>query len=203
MVCAQLFVVWFCGQFIVYYTGKPVDMWSMGVILYMLLGGYPPFYEPDDDQKAMFRKILSASYQFHADTWDVVSDEAKDMIRGLLTLDPERRLTVDQCLAHPWLSKPRSELVVRDLNRNMLVLKNFRTARVLQVGAAGANIAIDVIRHLSGANLSKGYTVNDAAIDVLRKISGANLNDIAVDAARKRSAANLFKSTSPPASNKI
>jgi serine/threonine protein kinase len=125
------------------------------------------------------------------------------MIRGLLTLDPERRLTVDQCLAHPWLSKPRSELVVRDLNRNMLVLKNFRTARVLQVGAAGANIAIDVIRHLSGANLSKGYTVNDAAIDVLRKISGANLNDIAVDAARKRSAANLFKSTSPPASNKI
>ncbi len=175
-------------------TGKPVDMWSMGVIMYMLLGGYPPFYEPDDDQKAMFRKILSASFQFHADTWDVVSEEAKDMIRGLLTLDPEKRLTADQCLSHPWLAKPREELVVRNLDRNMLVLRNFKAARVLQVGAIGANIAIDVIRHISGANLAAGYNINDVAIDVMRKISGANLNDIAVDAARKRSAANLHKS---------
>lgn len=172
-------------------------MWSMGVILYMLLGGYPPFYEPEDDQKAMFRKILAADYQFHADTWDVVSDEAKDLIRGLLTLDPARRLTADQCLAHPWLSKPRTELVAHDLNRNLVTLKNFRANRLLSVGAAGATIAIDVIRHLSGASLLKGgYSVNDAAIDVMRKISGASLNELAQDAARKRSSVATAASSS-------
>ncbi len=127
-------------------------------MVYMLLGGYPPFYEPDDDQKAMFRN-------------------------------------------HPWLNKPRSELIVRDLNRNMMVFKNYRTARVLNVGAVSANIAIDVIRHLSGASLTNGYTVNDAAVGILRKISGASLNDIAADAAIKRSASNVFKS-SPHSSNK-
>ncbi len=183
-------------------AGKPVDMWSFGVVLYMLLGGYPPFYEPDDDQKAMFRKILAAKFEFHADTWDVVSPEAKDMIRGLLTVDPLRRLTAAQCLAHPWIGKSRTDLVLHNLDRNMLQLRNFKSARVLQVGAAGANIAIDVIRHLSGANLSPGYNINDAAIDVMRKISGASLTDLAVDSARKRSSkANLYANT-PAANNK-
>lgn len=164
------------------FLGKPVDMWSMGVVLYMLLGGYPPFYEPEDDQKAMFRKILSASFQFHADTWDVVSEEAKDLIRGLLTVDQEKRLTVDQALKHPWIYKNRAELEEHTLEKSVVVFKQYKTNLFMQLGSMAANAAISVVRQLSGANLS----VNDVAISVARKLSGGSLTDVAVESARRR-----------------
>eukprot|EP01038_Epipyxis_sp_PR26KG_P008075 gene8075-10938_t len=96
--------------------GKAVDMWSFGVILYILLGGYPPFH--DENQKNLFRKILRCDYKFHPEFWSAVSDEAKDLIKGLLVLNPHQRLTVDQALAHPWLQKAAAELAARDLNAN-------------------------------------------------------------------------------------
>jgi calcium/calmodulin-dependent protein kinase I len=49
--------------------GKPVDMWAMGVVLYMLLGGYPPFYQSEEDSRAMYRRILLGNYQFHPEYW--------------------------------------------------------------------------------------------------------------------------------------
>lgn len=82
--------------------GKPSDMWSAGVICYILLGGYPPFHD-DRDQRALFRKIKKGQYEFHVEYWAHVSDEAKDLIRGLLTVDMMERLTVDQALNHPWV----------------------------------------------------------------------------------------------------
>ena len=178
--------------------GKPVDLWSLGVVLFMLLGGYPPFYEPEDDQKTMFRKIVNAEYEFHAENWAEVSEEAKDLIRGLLTLDPRKRLTVDQALEHPWLRKSREELVVHQLNKNMVALRTFRAARSAAAQAtvlAGATVAIEVARQLSGANLTKAININDVAINVVRKLSGANLNDAVIEAARKRSGASLAGST--------
>ncbi|KAJ1389528.1 kinase-like domain-containing protein, partial [Ochromonadaceae sp. CCMP2298] len=74
---------------------------SFGVILYILLGGYPPFH--DDDQKLLFRKIKAGVFEFHAEYWDPVSDQAKDLISRLLCMDPEQRLTAAQALAHPWM----------------------------------------------------------------------------------------------------
>jgi calcium/calmodulin-dependent protein kinase I len=59
--------------------GKPADMWSFGVILYILLGGYPPFH--DDNQRTLFRKICKGDYTFHPDYWSGVSSDAKDLIR--------------------------------------------------------------------------------------------------------------------------
>jgi calcium/calmodulin-dependent protein kinase I len=67
--------------------GKTVDMWSFGVILYILLGGYPPFH--DENQRALFKKIIKGDYEFHHDYWSGVSDEAKQLIQGLLTVDPK------------------------------------------------------------------------------------------------------------------
>lgn len=179
-------------------AGKPVDMWSLGVVLYMLLGGYPPFYEPEDDQKTMFRKIVNAEYQFHVENWEGVSTEAQDLVRGLLTLDVKNRLTVDQALDHPWLRKAREELVVHNLGKNMQLMRTFRASRAATAHAtvaAGATIAIEVARKLSGVNITKPINMNDVAINVVRKLSGTNLNDAVIEAARKRSGAKLTTRT--------
>jgi len=78
-----------------------VDLWSVGVITYVLLCGYPPFYATS--QPALFEKIIKANYNFPNPEWSVISDTAKDFIKNLLLLDPKKRLTAEQCLEHPFL----------------------------------------------------------------------------------------------------
>lgn len=102
-------------------------MWSFGVILYILLGGYPPFH--DDNQRALFRKIVKGDYQFHPDYWSAVSNEAKDLIRGLLTLNPSKRLTVQQALQHPWVKAADEELLVHRLDGNLAELRKYQATR--------------------------------------------------------------------------
>jgi len=81
---------------------KSVDMWSVGVILYILLSGYPPFYA--DSAPALFKKIMDVKYDFDDSVWDDISDSAKDLIRNLLVKDPSKRYTAQQCLTHPWIT---------------------------------------------------------------------------------------------------
>jgi len=78
-----------------------VDLWSVGVITYVLLCGYPPFYATS--QPALFEKIIKANYNFPNPEWSVISDSAKDFIKNLLLLDPKKRLTAEECLEHPFL----------------------------------------------------------------------------------------------------
>jgi len=78
-----------------------VDMWSIGVIIYILLCGYPPFYA--DNAPALFKKIMDVKYDFEDPSWDEVSDHAKTLIRSLLKKDPNERLTAKQCLDDPWV----------------------------------------------------------------------------------------------------
>jgi len=80
--------------------GSAVDMWSSGVIMYILLCGYPPFYSDNDAQ--LFESILSANYHFHSPYWDNISKEAKDVIRALLVPDPSDRLTATQTKEMEW-----------------------------------------------------------------------------------------------------
>jgi len=80
---------------------KSVDLWSVGVITYVLLCGYPPFYATT--QPALFEKIIKANYSFPEPEWAYVSDTAKDFIRNLLVLDPKKRMTAEECLEHPFL----------------------------------------------------------------------------------------------------
>ncbi|KAI9348318.1 kinase-like domain-containing protein [Zopfochytrium polystomum] len=85
--------------------GKEVDLWSIGVISYILLCGYPPFY--DQNNAVLFRQIMAGRYEFDRPWWDNVSEEAKDFIRHLLVLDPRQRYTAKQALGHPFIARER------------------------------------------------------------------------------------------------
>jgi calcium/calmodulin-dependent protein kinase I len=80
-----------------------VDIWSIGVITYILLCGYPPFYDPGEQQGKLFEQITAGRYEFPSGDWDGISAEAKDFIRNILVTDPQRRMTSKQCLQHSWL----------------------------------------------------------------------------------------------------
>jgi len=81
--------------------GKPVDMWSVGVIAYILLSGTPPFYHKN--VRELFKKIMAADYKFPPEKFDSVSAEGVDFIKGLLVVDPEKRMSAEQALGHAWL----------------------------------------------------------------------------------------------------
>ncbi|KAI1238680.1 hypothetical protein IHE44_0013420 [Lamprotornis superbus] len=81
--------------------GKPVDMWACGVILYILLVGYPPFW--DEDQHRLYQQIKAGAYDFPSPEWDTVTPEAKDLINKMLTINPAKRITASEALKHPWI----------------------------------------------------------------------------------------------------
>mmetsp|Transcript_41034 Transcript_41034/g.102035 ORF Transcript_41034/g.102035 Transcript_41034/m.102035 type:complete len:352 (-) Transcript_41034:666-1721(-) len=91
---------------------EQVDLWSIGVIVYILLCGFPPFYGDNDAQ--MFKKIKSGTYKFLTPYWDPISQEAKDFVAKLLVVDPKKRMTAADALKHPWLTQtagtPRDNL---------------------------------------------------------------------------------------------
>jgi calcium/calmodulin-dependent protein kinase I len=80
-----------------------VDCWSLGVILYVMLCGFPPFYA--DDNNTLFNMIKTADFEFHSPYWDNVSENAKDLIKKLLVVEPEKRLNTEEILKHPWLTQ--------------------------------------------------------------------------------------------------
>lgn len=83
--------------------GKEIDIWSAGVILYILLSGVPPFWA--ETEKGIFNAILQGEIDFVSDPWPSISDGAKDLIRKMLTQDPKKRVTSAQVLEHPWLKE--------------------------------------------------------------------------------------------------
>eukprot|EP01099_Mayorella_cantabrigiensis_P008832 TRINITY_DN872_c0_g1_i1.p1 TRINITY_DN872_c0_g1~~TRINITY_DN872_c0_g1_i1.p1 ORF type:complete len:322 (+),score=86.21 TRINITY_DN872_c0_g1_i1:63-968(+) len=80
---------------------KEVDLWSIGVITYILLCGFPPFY--NEDVPKLFEQILNADFDYPEEYWKDISQNAKDFINKLLVVDPKKRLTASQALEHDWL----------------------------------------------------------------------------------------------------
>ncbi|KAL4439082.1 hypothetical protein ABPG74_008857 [Tetrahymena malaccensis] len=82
---------------------KTCDDWSAGVILYILLVGYPPFY--GKSRSEIFKKIEKGVFSMDGPEWDLVSEDAKDLVKKMLVVDSKKRMTVDQALKHPWILK--------------------------------------------------------------------------------------------------
>lgn len=83
--------------------GKECDYWSIGVVTFILLSGTPPFYE--EDNFALFEQIKSCQYDFDVETWESVSPEAKDFVSKILVADPKVRLSCENMMKHPWMTK--------------------------------------------------------------------------------------------------
>lgn len=124
----NFYLLLFQGGDDTYTYGKECDLWSCGVILFILLGGYPPF--DDDSEPGLFRLIRSGKYDMGDPVWKAVSDNAKDIIKHLLVVDPSQRLTIQGVLDHPWM-KPDEDLekrtdllgTVKKLRRSMRTKK--------------------------------------------------------------------------------
>lgn len=86
---------------------KSVDMWAMGCVLYTLLCGFPPFY--DESIQVLTEKVARGQYTFLSPWWDDISKSAQDLISHLLTVDPEKRFTIKEFLAHPWIRGTNEE----------------------------------------------------------------------------------------------
>ncbi|GCB72654.1 hypothetical protein scyTo_0006405, partial [Scyliorhinus torazame] len=143
---------------------KAVDCWSIGVISYILLCGYPPFYDENDSR--LFEQILKAEYEFDCPYWDDISESAKDFIKRLMEKDPNKRYTCEQALRHPWIAGDTA------LNKNIhesvsaQIRKNFAKSKWRQAFNATA-----VIRHMRRLHLGSSLDGSNLNAQTNRKPS--------------------------------
>jgi serine/threonine protein kinase len=139
--------------------GKEVDIWSVGVILYILLCGFPPFY--DDNNKKLFSLIINATYTFPDPYWTEVSADAKDLVNKLLVVDPKKRLTAAEILKHPWMVTSSANAAnlthLRDNLKAYNARRRFRSA----------------IRAVQLTTLIKNKKFNGSLVDAVDETEGA------------------------------
>ncbi|XP_051539805.1 calcium/calmodulin-dependent protein kinase type II subunit beta-like isoform X11 [Myxocyprinus asiaticus] len=110
--------------------GKPVDIWACGVILYILLVGYPPFW--DEDQHKLYQQIKAGAYDFPSPEWDTVTPEAKNLINQMLTINPTKRITAQEALKHPWVCQRSTVASMMHRQETVECLKKFNARRKLK-----------------------------------------------------------------------
>jgi len=124
---------------------ETADMWSIGVILYILLGGYPPFI--DENQRKLFRKIRKGQYEFHEEYWGPVSMHAKNLISNLLCVNSNDRLTAREALRSNWISLAKDEMLEKnDMGGNLVELRKFNGKRKFRAAVASV-IAVNKLQN--------------------------------------------------------
>uniref|UniRef100_A0A674NKM5 calcium/calmodulin-dependent protein kinase n=1 Tax=Takifugu rubripes TaxID=31033 RepID=A0A674NKM5_TAKRU len=133
--------------------GRPVDIWACGVILYILLVGYPPFW--DEDQHKLYQQIKAGAYDFPSPEWDTVTPEAKNLINQMLTINPAKRITADQALKHPWVCQRSTVASMMHRQETVECLRKFNARRKLK-GAILTTMLVS--RTFSGEFSQQHYT---------------------------------------------
>eukprot|EP00345_Euplotes_harpa_P010807 CAMPEP_0168333498 /NCGR_PEP_ID=MMETSP0213-20121227/9643_1 /TAXON_ID=151035 /ORGANISM="Euplotes harpa, Strain FSP1.4" /LENGTH=392 /DNA_ID=CAMNT_0008337833 /DNA_START=1 /DNA_END=1175 /DNA_ORIENTATION=+ len=150
------------------------DLWSCGVIMYILLSGEPPFNDPKADNEAIMKKVEKGKYDLTKGVWKTVSKEAKDLIKKLLTYAPEDRISAEEALKHPWIKDCKVEVDSDATNNALGNLKTFRSDQKLKVAAA-SYIGSQLISKSEKEKLGKIFKQLDANGD--GKLSKAEIHD--------------------------
>lgn len=137
---------------------KEVDMWSTGVIMYIILCGFPPFYEKTQEQ--LFRTIIKGKYSFPSPYWDDISAEAKDLISKCLTKDPLGRISAAEALEHPWMQLEHEKIDDHNINTEALELyqtkQKFKRVKNTIIAVGRLQIALKQSMGWDGEDVSKG-----------------------------------------------
>lgn len=142
------------------YTEK-CDLWSCGVIMYILLSGEPPFNDPRADNEAIMKKVEAGKYDLTSGVWKTVSEEAKDLIQKLLTYDPADRISAEEALSHVWIANNSAVAIDAKAAENALsALQGFRADQKLKQ-AAFTYIASQLISKSEKERLAKIFKAID------------------------------------------
>uniref|UniRef100_A0A8C7CKZ8 calcium/calmodulin-dependent protein kinase n=1 Tax=Oncorhynchus kisutch TaxID=8019 RepID=A0A8C7CKZ8_ONCKI len=136
--------------------GKPVDIWACGVILYILLVGYPPFW--DEDQHKLYQQIKAGAYDFPSPEWDTVTPEAKNLINQMLTINPAKRITAQEALKHPWVCQRSTVASMMHRQETVECLKKFNARRKLKVIGCRSTAPISITAAAAAASAAAGST---------------------------------------------
>uniref|UniRef100_A0AAV1U1P8 Protein kinase domain-containing protein n=1 Tax=Peronospora matthiolae TaxID=2874970 RepID=A0AAV1U1P8_9STRA len=147
--------------------GKTVDIWSIGVITYILLCGYPPFH--DDNHNALFKKIKSGKFEFDAPYWDHVSDDAKDLISEMLVVNPEKRATVDQLLAHRWVTG--TDVATVQLTSALEELRRFNARRKFKAAVSTVSATVGLSKKYSKSYSQPQSFPDESVADGIEDVS--------------------------------
>ncbi|XP_067885918.1 calcium/calmodulin-dependent protein kinase type IV isoform X2 [Heterodontus francisci] len=159
-----------------YAYGPEVDLWSVGVITYILLCGFEPFYDERGDQY-MFKRILNCDYDFVSPWWNEVSLNAKDLVRRLIILDPKKRLTTYQALQHPWVTGKAANFI--HMNTAQKKLQEFNARRKLKAAVKAVVASGRLGSASSHSNIENSSTdPNNSSFQQDRAIENENSQDL-------------------------
>ncbi|XP_069124011.1 calcium/calmodulin-dependent protein kinase type II delta chain-like isoform X12 [Argopecten irradians] len=163
--------------------GKPVDIWACGVILYILLVGYPPFW--DEDQHRLYAQIKAGAYDYPSPEWDTVTPEAKNLINSMLTVNPAKRINATEALKHPWICQRERVASVVHRQETVDCLKKFNARRKLKGAILTTMLAT---RNFSSQAMPVTAKVNGAAANgnMAAKLASSLVADTGKQAAPTR-----------------
>uniref|UniRef100_A0A5B7AAA8 non-specific serine/threonine protein kinase n=1 Tax=Davidia involucrata TaxID=16924 RepID=A0A5B7AAA8_DAVIN len=126
--------------------GKEIDIWSAGVILYILLSGVPPFWA--ETEKGIFDAILQGDIDFESQPWPSISNSAKDLVRKMLTQDPKKRITSAQVLEHPWIGEASDKPIDSAVLSRMKQFRAMNKLKKLALKVIAENLSEEEIKGL-------------------------------------------------------
>ncbi|OCT91582.1 hypothetical protein XELAEV_18014641mg [Xenopus laevis] len=171
---------------------KAVDCWSIGVITYILLCGYPPFYE--ETESRLFEKIREGAYEFESPFWDDISKSAKDFISCLLEKDSKKRYNCEKALKHPWIAG--NTALYRDIYRSVSIQikKNFAKSKWKQ-----AFNAATVVYHMKKLHMNNSQTSTGVPSDSKNQLPTIKVSDATrpntpnVNSTKERNISEIFQ----------